>query len=239
MPFDPNLAYFLLVFGLWVAATAAYIPGTGLIEVIAGVMLVVALSLLSALPTNLVGLLLVSMGVVGFAVIPFIRRRPIGLVVAGIGLQVVGSVLLFNDGILVSPLLMLVTLGIPMAYHTMLLMPMMERQFASPSAPTMERDASLVGMTGRVTQALEPVGSVHVNGETWTAEGRRKLPIGAPIVVVGREGLRLIVDIDKQKRDQLAAMEGIDLDDDEDEAAPDQRNPTNYAILAAIRAAQH
>jgi membrane-bound serine protease (ClpP class) len=238
MPFDPNLAYFLLVFGLWVAATAAYIPGTGLIEVVAGIMLVVALGLLSALPTDLVGLLLLAIGVVGFAVIPFINRRPIGLVVVGIALQVIGSVTLFNDDILVSPVLMLVSLGLPMAYHTMLLMPMMERQFASPSTPTMERDAGLVGMTGRVVQALEPVGAVHVDGETWTAEGRRKLPVGAPIIVIKREGLRLIVDLDKQKRDQLAAMEGIELDD-EDESAADQRNPTNYAILAAIRAAQH
>jgi membrane-bound serine protease (ClpP class) len=209
MPYDPNLAYFLLVIGLWLAATAAYIPGTGLIEVFSGLGLVVALVLLAGLPTNLTGLLLLSMGVVGFALIPFIRRRPMWLVAMGLALQVGGSLMLYN-GVMVSPVLMSVTLIVPLAYHTLILMPMMERHFERVT-PTMERDANLVGMSGRVVQDLDPIGSVQVNGETWTAEGRRKLRAGAPIVVVSRDNLRLVVDLDKQKRDQWAAM-----DDDSD-----------------------
>jgi membrane-bound serine protease (ClpP class) len=168
MPYDPNLAYFLLVIGLWLAATAAYIPGTGLIEVFSGLGLVVALVLLAGLPTNLTGLLLLSMGVVGFALIPFIRRRPMWLVAMGLALQVGGSLMLYN-GVMVSPVLMSVTLIVPLAYHTLILMPMMERHFERVT-PTMERDANLVGMSGRVVQDLDPIGSVQVNGETWTAE---------------------------------------------------------------------
>ncbi len=214
MPFDPNLAYVLFVTGLWVAATAAYIPGTGIIDIIAAASLMIALALLASLPTNLAGVLLLAVGVVGFALIPFIRRRPLWLVIAGLGAQIIGSLLLYNDGIMVSPLLIAVVLAIPLAYHTLLLMPIMQRQFARPSN-AMERDAHLVGMTGRVVQLLNPVGTVYVNGETWTAEGRRKLKVGMPIIVVAREGLRLIVDLDKEKRAQLLAMgEASDVDDD-------------------------
>lgn len=213
MPYDPNLAYFLLVIGLWLAATAAYIPGTGLIEAFAGVGVLGALALLAGLPTNLTGLLLLSMGVVGFALIPFIRRRPLWLVGAGLALQVAGSLMLYNDGVMVSPVLMSVTLIVPLAYHTLVLMPMMERHFER-QMPTMERDANLVGMTGRVVQDLEPIGTVQVNGETWSAEGRRRLRAGTPIVVVSREGLRLVVDLDKQKRDQWAAMDEQESEDD-------------------------
>jgi len=205
MLLDPNLAYVLFVTGLWVAATAAYIPGTGVIDAAAAVALIGSLLLLSGLPTNPAGVLLLGVGVVGFAIIPFIRRRPLWLVVVGLGLQVVGSLLLYNDGMMVSPVLMMATLSIPLAYHTLLLMPIMQRQFARP-AGSMERDAHLVGMAGRVIQTLNPVGTVYVNGETWTAEGRRKLKIGMPIVVVAREGLRLIVDLDKEKYAQLMAM---------------------------------
>jgi len=205
MLFDPNLAYALFVTGLWVAATAIYIPGTGIIDLLGTASLLVSLAMLSALPTNLIGVLLLAVGVVGFALMPFIRRRPLWLVVAGLGLQIVGSLLLYNDGMMVSPVLMTVVLGIPLAYHTLLLMPMMHRQFSRPDND-MERDAHLVGMAGRVIQMLNPVGTVYVNGETWTAEGRRKLKIGMPIVVVAREGLRLIVDLDKEKYAQLMAM---------------------------------
>jgi len=218
MPIDPNLAYVLFVTGLWVAATAAYIPGTGIIDLLAAASLLIALALLAALPTNLVGVLLLAVGVVGFALTPFIRRRPLWLVVGGLGLQIVGSIFLFNDGVMVSPIVMVVVLAIPLAYHTLLLMPMMERQFAHPGG-TMERDAHLIGMSGRVVQMLNPVGAVYVNGETWTAEGRRKLKVGIPIVVVAREGLRLIVDLDKEKFAQLVAMgEPVDLEDSPDTA---------------------
>ena len=60
MPFDPNLAYVLLVIGLWVAATAAYIPGTGVIDLAAALSLVGALVLLGGVPTNPVGALLLG-----------------------------------------------------------------------------------------------------------------------------------------------------------------------------------
>lgn len=213
MPFDPNLAYVLLVIGLWVAATAAYIPGTGVIDLAAALSLVGALILLAGLPTNPVGVLLLGVGVVGFAIVPFIRRRPLWLVVLGLGLQIIGSLALYNDGILVAPILMVVTLAIPLAYHTLILMPIMQRQYARP-AGSMERDANLIGMTGRVVQLLNPVGTVYVNGETWTAEGRQKLKVGMPIIVVAREGLRLIVDLDKEKHARLMAMgEAESLDD--------------------------
>lgn len=223
MPTDPNLAFVLLVIGLWVAATAAYIPGTGLIDLMAVIAVGAALTLLSALPTNLVGVFLLAIGVVGFALIPFIRRRPMWLVIGGVVMQVAGAFLLYNDGVMVSPVVILMTLSIPLAYHTLLLMPIMERQFSRP-AGAMERDANIVGMRGRVIQTLSPIGTVQVNSETWSAEGRHKIKAGMPIVVVAREGLRLIVDLDEEKFAQMKAMgEIIDLDDDPQTPAADQR----------------
>lgn len=223
MPTDPNLAFVLLVIGLWVAATAAYIPGTGLIDLMAVIAVGAALTLLSALPTNLFGVFLLAIGVVGFALIPFIRRRPMWLVIGGVLMQVAGSFLLYNDGVMVSPIVILMTLSIPLAYHTLLLMPIMERQFSRP-AGAMERDANIVGMRGRVIQTLSPIGTVQVNSETWSAEGRHKIKAGMPIVVVAREGLRLIVDLDEEKFAQMKAMgEIIDLDDDLETPAANQR----------------
>jgi membrane-bound serine protease (ClpP class) len=208
---DPNIAYFLLVVGLWIGATAAYVPGTGLIEVLAGVSLVAAIVLMASLPTNLVGLLILMIGVLGFAIIPFLRIRQAYLALGGLVLQAVGSFTLYN-GISVSPLLIVVTLGLPLAYHTLILTPMLARQSRN-AIPVTDRDSAIVGMRGRVLEALNPLGAVYVNGETWTAEGRRKLNPGDPIIVIAREGLRLVVDLDKAKRDAMFAMEEDDQPD--------------------------
>lgn len=222
MPIDPNLAYVLLVIGLWVGATSAYIPGTGIIEGAAILIVFTGVLFMATLPTNMAGLLLLSVGVVGFAIIPFIRKRSLWLIAVGVVLQVVGSVFLYN-GLSVSPVLIAVALGIPLAYHTFILTPIMERQFSRP-AGALERDANIVGMKGRVVEILNPIGTVYVNGEAWTAEGRRKLKAGMPIVVVAREGLRLMVELDREKYAQMKAMgEAVDLDEEPETPALDQR----------------
>lgn len=211
---DPNVAYFLLIFGLWLSVTAAYIPGTGIVELAGGAALIGALAMIAALPTNLGALLILMVGVLGFAVLPFLRVRPLWMALAGLVLQAGGSIALFNDGVSVSPLLIIVTLALPLAYHTLVLMPMLSRQ--RNQRPVTDRDSDLIGKKGRVIEALNPIGSVIVNNETWTAEARRKIEVGMPIIVVEREGLKLIVELDKVKRDEfLAASE-----DDDDEVEP-------------------
>jgi membrane-bound serine protease (ClpP class) len=52
----------------------------------------------------------------------------------------------------------------------------------------------MVGARGRAVSDLAPEGTVRINGELWEAgaEGR-KINAGADVVVVGQEGLKLIV----------------------------------------------
>lgn len=205
---DPNVAYFLLIMGLWLGVTAAYLPGTGYVEIMSGTALLTALVMLANLPTNLVALLILMTGVLGFAVVPFLTRRPWWLAIFGLGLQAAGSVLLYDRGVTVSPILIIVTLALPFVYHTFILTPMLRRQ--RDMDPAADRDAEIIGMRGRVLHTLNPIGIVLVNSEEWTAEAHRKLEPGLPIVVVGREGLKLIVELDKVKRDQLLQDEEAD-----------------------------
>jgi membrane-bound ClpP family serine protease len=46
---------------------------------------------------------------------------------------------------------------------------------------------------GDVRTTLNPVGSVFVNGELWSARAETELSPGTTIIVTGREGLTLIV----------------------------------------------
>lgn len=202
---DPNIAYFLLIMGLWLGVTAAYLPGTGIVEIVSIVTFIAGFAMLSNLPTNLAALLILMVGVMGFAVAPFLTRRPWWLAIIGLGMQAAGAVLLYDRGVNVSPLLIGVTLALPLAYHTMVLMPMLRRH--RDEQPITDRDSDIVGMRGRVVQVLDPTGVVLVNSEEWTAEARRKLEPGMPIIVVGREGLKLIVELDKVKRDEFMSEE--------------------------------
>lgn len=199
---DPNLVYLLLVFGLWAAVTAAYIPGTGLIELVAIGALVAEFYILSTLPTNWLAVLLLVIGVLGFLLIPFVNQRWVRLAEAGLILQAVGGILLFNGGLHVSWLLIAVTVGAALVYHRFALMPLLERAWHQ--AAVLDDSGQLVGAIGRASKSFDLVGklyvgTVHVNGEHWTATSTRPLEMGDSIVVVEREGLQLVVENVKHK----------------------------------------
>ena len=56
------------------------------------------------------------------------------------------------------------------------------------------------GMQGVVKRPLEPLGSVHIAGEEWTARSVDDRPIarGTPVKVVAVDGLTVLVEPDSQ-----------------------------------------
>lgn len=201
MPIDPNLVYLILIVGLWLSITAAYIPGTGVVEILAGVGVVAALVALANMPTNWWGVVLIVVGVLSFLVIPIIDRRFAMLAVGGLALQALGSLLLF-DGISVGLPVIVVTIGASLLYHRFALIPTLEHHRGSPA---MLEDQPLVGLEGYVQSALDPVGTVYVRGESWTARSDAKIAVGTEVAVVDQEGLTLYVEPVKQKHHQEEA----------------------------------
>jgi membrane-bound serine protease (ClpP class) len=200
---DPNIVYLIVVVGLWLAAAAIYVPATGLLEAIAGVVVIAGVIALASMPTNWVGVLLVVLGVMIFLVVPFIQRRLAPLAVGGLLLQFAGGLLLFY-GLQVSWLLIAVTVGIQLGYLLFVLLPMLEKMQPQDAA---DPDAQLVGSRGRVLKALDPIGTVQAGGEIWTATSNRTLAPGTEIVVVEREGLQLYVEAVKSKRTAKNTLE--------------------------------
>jgi membrane-bound serine protease (ClpP class) len=201
MVIDPNLVYLILIVGLWLSITAAYIPGTGVLEFLAGVGVVAALAALANMPTNWWGVVLIVVGVLGFLVIPIIDRRFAMLAVGGLALQALGSLVLF-DGLGVGLPVIVVTIAASLLYHRFALMPTLEHHRGSPA---MLEDQPIVGLQGYVQRALDPVGSVYVRGESWTARSEQKVDAGTEVTVVDQEGLTLYVEPVKQKRHQEEA----------------------------------
>jgi membrane-bound serine protease (ClpP class) len=201
MPLDPNLVYLILIAGLWLSVTAAYIPGTGVVEVLALVGVVAALIALATMPTNWWAVILIVGGVLGFLIMPFLDRRFALLAVGGLALQAVGSLTLFSDTPVGLPVVF-VTIAVALLYHRFALLPTLEHHRSSPA---MLEDEPLIGLHGYVQHALDPVGTVYVRGESWTARSDHTIDAGMEVAVVEQEGLTLYVEPVKQKRHQEEA----------------------------------
>lgn len=197
---DPNIIYLALVFSMWIGVTAAYMPGTIIIEVIAGIGLFGTLVVLAQLPTNWLAVLVLVVGVCGFIIMPFIKQQYAALAVVGLALQAAGGFFLFTNDFTVSPFIIVLTVIIPLAYHQWVLMPMMVKA----GEPALAREEQIIGMQGRVVKDLDPIGTVNVHSELWTATSDKKLKAGDVVVVVDRVGLQLIVEKVKQKNREEA-----------------------------------
>lgn len=203
---DPNVVYLMLLFGLWVAVTAAYIPGTGLIEVLAVIVLIFSLIVLSSLPTNWGAVVLLVLGVLSFLLVPFLNARFAILAQGGLILQAVGGAILFN-GLTVSWLLIAITIGIALLYHNFALLPLLRRNRQQKAVID---DGQVVGMSGQVTKTFDAsgnryVGTVNVRSEQWTAYSNKPLATGDEIVVIERDGLQLLVEGQKHKHTEAVS----------------------------------
>ena len=197
---DPNVIYLALVLGLWMGVTAIYMPGTGIAEMLALLGVGGAIFALISLPTNWFAVILLVIGVLSFMVVPFVRREYAPLALLGLVLQGIGGWFLFHDGTQVSPLLIALTLVIPLAYHQWVLLPMLDKAHRE---PIVDKESTLIGARGRVVKALDPTGTINVQGELWTATSDQPLPAGAEVVVLEREGLAVVVEKVKEKHSLL------------------------------------
>jgi membrane-bound serine protease (ClpP class) len=193
---DSNIVYIALLVSLWLGVTATYMPGTGLLEVVAVGALIAVTAILGTMPTNWWAVIVLVLGVLIFIVIPFLKQQFVALAVGGLLLQGVGAWFMFRTGP-VSPVIIGLTVVIALLYHRYALIPILERVRTQ---PVPDEDTSLIGATGRVVKALDPTGTVHVRGELWTATSDKNIKAGADVVVVERRGLNIYVEGLKHKR---------------------------------------
>lgn len=198
MPFslDPNIVYLILLGGLWLSVTAAYVPGTGIIEVVAAIAIIASVVVLASMPTNWLAVVAVVIGTSGFFVIPFLDRRYANVALLGLALQVVGSLALFSGVAVSIPLIAVITL-ISLFYYRFALLPM---RASNTRKASLIDDEPIIGARGVVQSPVDPVGTVRVRGESWTARSDQPLEPGTEIVVVDTEGLTLFVEAEKVKR---------------------------------------
>ncbi|XWX03632.1 NfeD family protein [Aggregatilineales bacterium SYSU G02658] len=201
---DPNIVYLGLIVALWSVVTIVYSPGTIIGEIFSAVLTLAALVMLANMPTNWLAVILIVVGVSGFLALPFVSIRFARFADLGLLMQVAGGMMLFREGPQVSPVIVLATVLVAWVYHRFVLMPALRLHAKTAKA---DEGHLLVGMRGRVTRAIDPIGTVYVNGESWTARSPEPLDVNTEVVVVRKAGLELFVE--KAKREEEVRVNGF------------------------------
>ncbi len=186
---NPNVAYIFLLLGLWALAAAWTIPGTGFPEAAAVISLLLAAMGLARLPINTIGLGILLAAPVLFLV--DLRVQGGGLRLAAVIGLIVGSVLLFRpgEGAVLSPWVIagaaVISAGL---FGWVFRLAVRAQRMAARTGPQ-----TLVGAEGIATTPIDPIGTVQVRSELWTAVAGTPIPAGTPVRVVAVEGVRIRV----------------------------------------------
>lgn len=191
---DPNVAYILMLIGIYgliyeLANPGAVLPGT-----VGVVSLLFALYAFQLLPVSYAGVALILLGLVLMMAEAFVPSFG-ALGVGGIAVFVVGSLMLIDTDVpgfgLSLPLVLAVAI-----VSALLLFFVVAMAIGSFRRPVVSGAEGLIGARGHANGEFCGAGSVHVHGEDWSAHSASPVSAGQAVRVTGREGLVLTVEPD-------------------------------------------
>jgi membrane-bound serine protease (ClpP class) len=190
----PNILYLILVIGCWLAALAVLVPGTGALELMALAALILAGLGMFAVPVNEWALLPILLAGVSFVLSLRQRRSNLWLALSAASLSL-GSAFLYtreSGSPAVHPALAVLVSVLTLGFAWLIVR---KALLAHAARPVIDPTA-VVGAVGDVRSDLDPLGSVYVGGELWTAQADHPIAAGSRIRVLRKDGLILIVDDD-------------------------------------------
>jgi membrane-bound serine protease (ClpP class) len=189
---DPNIAYILLLIGMWGIFFELLNPGSILPGVVGGISLILAFYALHTLPVNYAGVLLILLALILF--IAEVKIPSYGLLtVGGILSLVLGSIMLFKDSMpffqvswkviafatIVTALFFIFVVGLGI-----------RAQLRKP----VTGNEGLIGEIGKaVEDFIKGSGRVSVHGEIWEATSADKIKEGDVVTVLSVKNLKITV----------------------------------------------
>jgi membrane-bound serine protease (ClpP class) len=189
---DPNIAYILMLIGIYGIIFEFFSPGMVLPGVLGSISLVLALYAFQVLPVNYAGLALIGLGVammVGEMLMPSFGSLGIGGIVA----FVVGSIMLIDIEAPGYGISWQLIGGVALAAASMLLL-MMAMVARSRQRPVTTGPEQMIGSQARVIEWHGGEGRVRVHGELWHARGPAALQPDQKVRIVRIDGLTLEVE---------------------------------------------
>lgn len=188
---DPNVAYILMLLGIYGLFFELWNPGYVLPGVVGGICLLLALYAFQVLPVNYAGLGLIILGIAFMVAEAFVGGFGI-LGISGAIAFVIGSIMLWDTdtpGFQVDPWL----IGAVALLSAGFIMLVVQLALKSRQRPVVSGAEELIGSRGEVIEAFDSVVRVRVHSEDWQARSDVPLRTGQKVRVTAREGLTLIV----------------------------------------------
>lgn len=166
---DPNIAYILFLMGMYGLLFELYNPGAIFPGVIGVISLILALYSMHTLPINYAGVALIVFAIILFLLEIKIVSHGI-LAIGGVISLLLGSFMLLRTG---SPLeFVRISRGVIIGATTvsaLFFLFVVGAGIRAQRAKPVTGPQGLIGAMGEVTQQLEPMGMVRLQGEIWTA----------------------------------------------------------------------
>jgi membrane-bound serine protease (ClpP class) len=189
---DPNIAYILMLIGIYGLIFELSNPGSILPGVLGGICLLLALFAFSVLPIDYAGIALVLLGIALMASEVFITSFGI-LGLGGVVAFVIGSIIMFEPGSTNFGLSISVIVA-STAVSAGLLLLALSMLVHSRRRVVVTGGAALIGATGSVVTWDGGEGRVRLAGEIWRARAGAALHPGDRVTVRDRDGLTLLVE---------------------------------------------
>lgn len=192
---DPNIAYILLMIGIYGLFFELYSPGTIFPGVVGAISLILAFYSLQTLPVNYAGLAFIVLAIILFLV--EIKVTSYGLLtIGGVISLILGSIMLIETESALEVMrvswqvIVFVTL-LTAAFFAFAIGMAVKAQRRRPTTGT----EGMTGEIGETITGLQPSGQIRIHGEIWNADSHDGSPIaeGTKVEVIRVSNLRLIV----------------------------------------------
>ncbi|GHA26848.1 NfeD family protein [Oceanisphaera arctica] len=188
---NPNIAYLLMLVGMYGLLLEFYSPGFGVAGVTGAICLMLALLALQMLPFSTAGLALLGLGL---ALMVAEGLSPSFGILGGGGLVafVIGSVLLFDtpdQAFRVAwPFIAAFTV-FSLALILVVVRMLVKQRHAAPVSGVV----AMIGEQGIALTTIDPTGTVMIQGERWQAHSQHPIAANQPVVILAVEDLTLNV----------------------------------------------
>ncbi len=193
---DPNIAYILLMIGLYGIMFELFNPGAIFPGVAGVISLILAYYSLHTLPVNYAGLALIIFGIILFILEIKIISHGL-LAIGGVISLLLGSLMLVESDsdlelVKISRSVIISSVAVTALFFLFVIGLGIKAQRAKPVTGA----NAMIGEIGQALEELDPKGTVKVHGEIWNAESvSGKINAGQKIRVAGIKDLKLQVEL--------------------------------------------
>lgn len=192
---DPNVAYILMLFGIYGLIFEFYNPGIGFPGVVGGISLILAFYAMHTLPINIAGLALIALAIILFILELFTPTNGILSVGAVVSL-LLGSMMLIKPGASFEWAKISLGVIIPaVIVTTLFFIAVLGIGIKAQGNKVSTGIEGLIGEIGKALTEINPTGNVLVQGEIWSAKTKGEgIEKGKEVKVLEVHGLTITVE---------------------------------------------